>query len=80
VYGELGRGHAECHHTLPLSEAAFVRKTRLRDLAIVCANCHRMLHRGRPRISVEALRELMFNRRIAGATSPGLSHAFADLS
>jgi 5-methylcytosine-specific restriction protein A len=56
TYGERGRGFAECHHKLPLSSG--VRKTYLRDLAIVCANCHRMLHRG-DLIRVEALRELL---------------------
>ena len=54
AYGERGRGFAECHHRLPLSKGT--RATYLRDLAIVCANCHRMLHRGDP-VSVERLRE-----------------------
>lgn len=33
----------ECHHILPIGESG-VRKTKLEDLALVCANCHRMLH------------------------------------
>jgi len=56
-YGELGRGFAECHHLVPLAEAAFRQNTRLTDLAIVCANCHRMLHRGRPVLPLAALIE-----------------------
>lgn len=55
-YGELGRGFAECHHLVPLSDAPFGRKTRISDLAVVCANCHRMLHRGRPLPTIDALR------------------------
>lgn len=47
VYGEAGRGYAHVHHKLPLaelpSEGGVVRLT---DLAIVCANCHAMIHRG----------------------------------
>lgn len=58
-YGELGRGFAECHHIVPLSEAAFSRTTRLSDLAVVCANCHRMLHRGRPVLTVDGLKSLI---------------------
>lgn len=58
-YGELGRGFAECHHIVPLAEAAFSRTTRLSDLAIVCANCHRMLHRGRPVLTVDGLKSLI---------------------
>jgi 5-methylcytosine-specific restriction protein A len=57
VYGSIGEGFIECHHTVPLSELKKTTKTRLRDLALVCANCHRMLHRTRPWISVHGLRE-----------------------
>lgn len=56
TYGERGREFAECHHKLPLSDGT--RTTYLRDLAIVCANCHRMLHRG-DLISVDELRRLL---------------------
>jgi 5-methylcytosine-specific restriction protein A len=61
-YGELGRGFAECHHVIPLAEAAFVRMTRLFDLAVVCANCHRMLHRGRPVLTIGELQNLLVRR------------------
>ena len=33
----------ECHHKTPISTTG-VRETTLEDLALVCANCHRMLH------------------------------------
>lgn len=59
VYGEIGRGYIECHHTLPISEYSSERKTRLEDLALVCANCHRMLHRRRPWLSIDALSTLI---------------------
>jgi 5-methylcytosine-specific restriction protein A len=59
AYGELGRGFAECHHRSPLSEVAQARATRLTDLAIVCANCHRMLHRRRPWLTIEELASLI---------------------
>ena len=45
VYGRLGRGFAEAHHVVPLSQLDGEVKTRLEDLTTVCANCHRMLHR-----------------------------------
>lgn len=45
-YGELGAGFAEVHHKKPLSEAPRKGQAiRLSDLAVVCANCHRMIHR-----------------------------------
>ncbi len=47
VYGELGRGYAHVHHLLPLSRSPEEgRILRLGDLAIVCPNCHAMIHLG----------------------------------
>jgi 5-methylcytosine-specific restriction protein A len=63
VYGKLGEGFAECHHRLPLAEYDAEAPTLLEDLAIVCANCHRMLHRSRPMMKVEDLRSLILQRR-----------------
>jgi 5-methylcytosine-specific restriction protein A len=34
----------EAHHTLPLA-AAMERTTRLTDVALLCASCHRLVHR-----------------------------------
>ena len=36
--------HFEAHHIIPLSSTG-ARTTRLTDLALLCANCHRLLHR-----------------------------------
>ncbi len=58
-YGHLGYGFAECHHTIPVSELTDGHKTKLSDLVIVCANCHRMLHKARPLISVSDLRAII---------------------
>jgi 5-methylcytosine-specific restriction protein A len=60
IYGQLlGYGFAECHHTVPVSELTEGHKTKLSDLAIVCANCHRMLHKARPLISIDELRDVI---------------------
>jgi len=61
VYGGLGKGFAECHHIVPLSELPGTRMTPLTDLAIVCANCHRMLHRARPVLTILELRTVVLN-------------------
>lgn len=45
VYGSIGAGFAEVHHRRGLARSG-PTKTKLTDLAIVCANCHRMIHRG----------------------------------
>lgn len=59
AYGPLGKGFAECHHLVPLASLEESRRTCLSELAIVCANCHRMLHRNCPMISLEQLRRVV---------------------
>ncbi len=44
TYMELGIDFIECHHKTPIATGG-VRKTKVSDLALVCSNCHRMLHR-----------------------------------
>lgn len=56
AYGELGGGFCEVHHKLPLSEIDSIVETRLDDLAVVCSNCHRMIHRSYPPKSISELR------------------------
>lgn len=45
VYGELGEDYAHVHHLKALSAGPDDVTTTLDDLAIVCANCHAMIHR-----------------------------------
>jgi 5-methylcytosine-specific restriction protein A len=46
-YGKLGEGYAQVHHLIPLKKAPPAgRPVKLGDLAIVCANCHVMIHAG----------------------------------
>lgn len=58
-YGELGYKYIECHHRIPLADFSGETKTTLRDLALVCSNCHRMLHRKLDTLSVEGLKQLL---------------------
>lgn len=55
-YGELGDGFCEVHHKIPLAALDGKRVTTLADLAILCSNCHRVLHRHKPMPSVAELR------------------------
>jgi len=59
VYGDVGRGFCEVHHKVPLAEVITEITTKLEDLAILCANCHRMVHRTNPFKSVEELKQLV---------------------
>lgn len=56
IYGSIGQGFAEVHHLLPLKDLGHGRNVRLPDLAVVCSNCHRMLHRGNPVLQIDELK------------------------
>lgn len=58
-YGDIGRDFIEGHHTIPLSCLNSETKTRPDDIALVCSNCHRMLHRKRPWLGMSELKKLI---------------------
>ena len=51
----------EIHHRLPLAEASEAVETKLGDLAVLCANCHRAIHRTSPLMSVEEFQSCFFS-------------------
>jgi 5-methylcytosine-specific restriction protein A len=57
AYGPLGTGFIHVHHIVPLSELGpDYRLNPIDDLRPVCPNCHAMLHRQRPPLSIDELR------------------------
>ncbi|MFE3497774.1 HNH endonuclease [Streptomyces sp. NPDC059175] len=64
VYGDRGAGYIECHHVVPLHEAGEGR-TKLSDLALICANCHRMIHRRAPWPTPAELRDSIEQKHAA---------------
>jgi 5-methylcytosine-specific restriction protein A len=47
-YGEIGKGFIEAHHLRPiasLEEGVAIKYDVKSDFAVLCANCHRMIHR-----------------------------------
>ena len=66
-YGELGDGYIEVHHLNPLSERPELEwsdklRTSLAEVTVLCANCHRMIHRKRPALSLEELKKRIDRR------------------
>ena len=55
-YGEIGKGFIEAHHIVPISELKEETNTKIEDLAMLCSNCHRMVHRKRPWLTIEKLK------------------------
>jgi 5-methylcytosine-specific restriction enzyme A len=67
-YGERGRGLIECHHTRPVHTLRPGEATRLDDLALLCANCHRAVHARRPWLSLDELRAVLAAASNVGST------------
>jgi len=64
VYGKLGRHFAEAHHIVPLAGLKKRQITKIEDLATVCPNCHRMLHRmSGKRGDLTRLKKLLLDQR-----------------
>jgi 5-methylcytosine-specific restriction enzyme A len=61
-YGPLGQDFIECHHVVPLF-ASGTTKTRLEDLALLCSNCHRMVHRSEAWLLPVELHSIVAARR-----------------
>jgi hypothetical protein len=60
VYGPRGKGYIECHHIDPLSGREGVADvTKESDLALLCANCHRMVHRYEPCLTIDELKDIL---------------------
>jgi 5-methylcytosine-specific restriction endonuclease McrA len=64
AYGRRGKGYIEVHHLKPVSSLSQPEGVDpKRDMAVLCSNCHRMIHRRKDDIlSLNQLREAMKNR------------------
>lgn len=64
IYGEIGKGFIEVHHTKPLyKEDSEIEINPNTDLICVCSNCHRIIHRRKDSIvTLKELQELVSRR------------------
>jgi 5-methylcytosine-specific restriction protein A len=59
-YGQIGNGFIHVHHLIQLANVGKPREIDpIKDLRPVCANCHAMLHRQNPPMSIEELKSMM---------------------
>ena len=64
TYGEQAAGIIEVHHENPrMARAGAYTIDAIAELKPICANCHRMLHRGATTMTIDALRTLTEKRR-----------------
>lgn len=61
-YGEIGKDFIECHHLKPIAQLTKQEITKIEDLALVCSNCHRMLHQNQNILILNQLMKLIFNK------------------
>ncbi len=59
VYGSAASDYCEVHHLLPLSDVEYTTRTRMEDLAILCANCHRVVHQHNPPYTLNQVRSML---------------------
>ncbi|WP_431090389.1 HNH endonuclease [Paenibacillus sp. 8b26] len=62
VYGNRGSDFIEGHHKRLISEMTEGEKTKVEDIALVCSNCHRMLHRS-PALKIDELQVIIDRKR-----------------
>lgn len=66
-YGERGAGFIHVHHLTQMSEIGEEHELDpINDLRPVCPNCHAMLHRSTPPITIEELRKILKKCRQCG--------------
>ena len=65
VYGSIGKGYIEAHHLVPLSQLKGKRVALdpERDFAVLCANCHRMVHLSDYVSDISAFRQQILRRQ-----------------
>ena len=57
-YGEIGKGYIHVHHLKPISTIGSEYEIDpVKDLRPVCPNCHAMLHRQNPPLSIDELKQ-----------------------
>ena len=61
IYGAAGDGYIEIHHLNPLAERKDIalgvpKMTSVDDVVPLCANCHRVVHRQQPVMSIAKLK------------------------
>ncbi|OAH59396.1 hypothetical protein AWH48_14745 [Domibacillus aminovorans] len=58
-YGNLGEGFIEGHHKTPVSQLTEKTASKVEDIALLCSNCHSMIHRKKKCLTVEELKIIL---------------------
>lgn len=59
VYGAQGESCMEAHHKVPIEQLQPDSVTLVNEMAVVCANCHRIIHSNKPCLTIQEVRCLL---------------------
>lgn len=63
TYGEPGIRITEAHHKIPVATLTEGSRTKVDDIALICANCHRMIHSDREKtLSLDELQSFLMKK------------------
>ncbi|MDP4290188.1 MAG: HNH endonuclease [Bacteroidota bacterium] len=57
IYSDMVNGYMDSLYITPISRIAEETLVITSDLVLICSNCHRMLHRVRPWLTIEQLKK-----------------------
>jgi 5-methylcytosine-specific restriction protein A len=64
-YGAIGENYIHVHHVVPLSEIKQeYQLDPVKDLIPVCPNCHAIIHKTQPALTVEQLRQHLVSQQV----------------
>lgn len=58
-YGKIGEKYIIAHHLITIGSRKKSVKTTLDDIALVCSNCHDMLHKKKPPYEIDKLKRML---------------------
>jgi predicted HNH restriction endonuclease len=63
-YGNVGHDFIEAHHLIPLSDLGLHEKRSysMNEFAVLCSNCHRMIHKWRDPSDLDGFRKMFLRR------------------
>ena len=80
-YGQIGNGFIEAHHLKPigtLEEGKPVQYDVAGDFAVLCANCHRMIHRTSDPSDLKSLQESNQTLTLNGTASSSIPESYQN--
>lgn len=63
-YHKITKNYLEAHHLNPIHKRKHSEKTKLEEIALVCSNCHRIIHTEEPPIELDRMRKRLNKKKL----------------